>query len=171
MELNTGRLTLLPLTASALQELIRSQRSFERTLALNAAEAFINDELKEALKIRLSKVLQDEHNYFWHTNWLMIKKESKQITGGIMLKGLPDEKGEVIIGYYTNPSFQNKGYMTEAVVCMKNWLLGLPNVKAVIADTFKDNIASQKVLKKAGAEICNETEKLYYWKFVNIERL
>lgn len=33
----------------------------------------------------------------------------------------------------------------------------------VLADTGKDNKASDKVLEKNGAELCKETESLYFW--------
>lgn len=34
---------------------------------------------------------------------------------GIMLKGLPNENGEVIIGYFIIPHHQGNGYMTETI--------------------------------------------------------
>ena len=82
-----------------------------------------------------------------------------------MLKGLPNKDGEVVIGYYTLTEYQGNGYMTEAVSNLKNWLLSQPNVRFVIADTEKDNIASHKVLEKAGANMYQETEELYFWRF------
>ncbi|WP_349659619.1 GNAT family N-acetyltransferase [Lysinibacillus zambalensis] len=56
--------------------------------------------------------------------------------------------------------------MTETVRLMKDWLLSQSNVKYVIADTDKNNIASHRVLQKAGATLYSESEELYFWKFV-----
>lgn len=56
--------------------------------------------------------------------------------------------------------------MTETIYAMKNWLLSQPDVKSVVADTEKNNIASHKVLEKAGAVLYNETAELYYWRFI-----
>lgn len=82
-----------------------------------------------------------------------------------MLKGMPNERGEVVIGYYTFPYYQGQGYMTESIIALKNWLLHQPNVKYVIADTEKDNVASHRVLEKAGAALYKETNSLYFWRF------
>lgn len=95
------------------------------------------------MKFRLSKLLEDERNYIWYTNWLIVLKDENCTVGGIMIKGLPNEKGEVVIGYYTLVPYQGNGYMTETIDTMKNWLLSQPDVMYVIADTEKDNIASR----------------------------
>ena len=44
-------------------------------------------------------------------------------------------------------------------------MLSQPDVRFVIADTEKDNIASHKVLEKAGANMYKETQELYFWRF------
>ncbi|MFE3575841.1 GNAT family N-acetyltransferase [Lysinibacillus sp. NPDC059133] len=165
IELSTKRLRLIPLNAEYLDLLINEEETLEIELSLNSKEVFLDEELRQALKFRLSKVLEDEENYIWYTNWLIVSKEKNCIVGGIMLKGLPNEQGEVVIGYYTFPQYQGKGYMTETVRMMKDWLLRQSNVKYVVADTDKNNIASHKVLQKAGATLYSESEELYFWRF------
>ncbi|MFJ8102171.1 GNAT family N-acetyltransferase [Lysinibacillus sp. NPDC096212] len=165
IELSTKKLRLIPLNAKCLDLLINDEKSLEIELSVNSKEVYLDEELRQALKFRLAKVLDDEKNYFWHTNWLIVSKETNSIVGGIMLKGLPNEQGDVVIGYYTFPLYQGKGYMTEAVRKMKDWLLRQSNVKYVIADTDKNNIASHKVLQKAGAILYSESEELYFWRF------
>ncbi|MFJ6207554.1 GNAT family N-acetyltransferase [Lysinibacillus sp. NPDC092081] len=166
IELSTKRLKLIPLNAKYLDLLINDEQSLEIELSVSSKEVFLDEELRQALKFRLSKVLENEENYIWYTNWLIVSKEENCIVGGIMLKGLPNEHGEVIIGYYIFPPYQGKGYMTETVRAMKDWLLRQSNVKYVVADTDKDNIASHKVLQKAGATLYSESEELYYWRFI-----
>ncbi|MEX3623275.1 GNAT family N-acetyltransferase [Viridibacillus arvi] len=165
VELNTKRLKLIPLNPENLKLLIDNQREVEIKLSLNASDEFLNEELKLALKFRLSKVMENQQDYIWCTNWLIISRDNNCTVGGIMLKGRPNEDGEVIIGYYTLPQYQGKGYMTEAVNNIKSWLLNQPEVRFVIADTDKTNIASHRVLEKSGAEIYKETEDLYFWRF------
>jgi len=166
IELSTKRLTLIPLNAKYLELLINDEKTLEIELSVSSNEVFLDEELRHALKFRLLKVLEDEENYIWYTNWVIVSKEKNCIVGGIMLKGLPNEQGEVVIGYYTFPQYQGIGYMTETVGMMKHWLLRQSNVKYVIADTDKNNIASHKVLQKAGATLYSESEELYFWKFV-----
>jgi [ribosomal protein S5]-alanine N-acetyltransferase len=165
IELNTERLRLIPLNAESLKLLIDNQNEMEIKLSLNKSEGVLSKELKHAMEFRLSKVMEDQQNFLWYTNWLIVLREENCIVGGIMLKGRPNENGEVIIGYYTSPEYQGNGYMTEAVSNIKSWLLNQPDVMYVIADTDKDNIASHKVLEKTGAEIYKETEDLYFWRF------
>ncbi|MFY0516697.1 GNAT family N-acetyltransferase [Lysinibacillus sp. UGB7] len=165
IELSTKRLRLIPLNANNLKLLMDHHKELAVELSLSNEEVLLDDEIRHALKYRLSKLLADEHNYIWHTNWLIVSKDNNSSVGGIMIKGLPNDKGEVIIGYYTYPSYQGNGYMTETIDTMKSWLLSQPDVTYVIADTEKDNIASHKVLEKAGAELFKETEELYFWRF------
>ncbi|MGE7919871.1 GNAT family N-acetyltransferase [Viridibacillus sp. NPDC093762] len=165
VELNTEKLKLIPLNSENLKLLINNQQEMERSLSLNESEELLSEELKKAMKFRLSKVMEDQQNYLWSTNWLLVSRDKNCTVGGIMLKGRPNEEGEVIIGYYTLSQFQGKGYMTEAVNNFKSWLLNQPEVRFVIADTDKTNIASHRVLEKSGAEIYKETEDLYFWRF------
>ncbi|MEI4828826.1 GNAT family N-acetyltransferase [Bacillus sp. FJAT-53711] len=166
IELNTERLRLIPLSAENLKLLIDNPKKMELRLSLSKSDRFLSLELKQAMEIRLSKLLADEGNYIWHTNWLIVSKDKNRNVGGIMLKGLPNENGEVVIGYYTLPEYQGNGYMTETINNMKNWLLNQSDVMYVIADTAKDNIPSHRVLEKSGAEMYKETDELYFWRFV-----
>jgi len=165
-ELHTERLRLIPLNAKYLKLLIEHEKELANELSLSKLERIFDAELKQALNYRRSKVLEDEENYIWYTNWLIVLKEQNCAIGGIMLKGMPNDRQEVVIGYYTFPSFQGRGYMTETIITMKNWLHSQPNVQYIIADTEKDNIASHRVLEKAGATLYKETESLYFWKLL-----
>ncbi len=165
IEINTKRLTIIPLNVEHLKLLINNPRELELKLSLNESSSDLSSELKKAMEVRRSKALVDEPNYIWYTNWIIVSKDKNHNIGGIMVKGLPNKDGEVVIGYYTLTEYQGNGYMTEAVSNLKNWLLSQPNVRFVIADTEKDNIASHKVLEKAGANMYQETEELYFWRF------
>lgn len=166
IELNTERLRLIPLNAESLKLFIDNPKEMELRLSLSESNSFLIPELKQAMETRLSKLLIDEENYIWYTNWLIVPKDKNCSVGGIMLKGLPNENGEVVIGYYTLPEYQGNGYMAETVNNMKNWLLNQMGVMYVIADTDKDNIPSHRVLEKLGAEMYKETDELYFWRFV-----
>ncbi|MGE7023274.1 GNAT family N-acetyltransferase [Solibacillus cecembensis] len=169
IELNTERLRLIPLSAESLRLLIDKPKKMEQRLSLLESGRFLSPELKQAMEVSLSKLLGDEENYIWYTNWLIVSKDKNCSVGGIMLKGLPNENGEVVIGYYTLPEYQGNGYMTETINSMKNWLLNQSDVMYVIADTDKDNIPSHRVLEKSGAEMYKESNELYFWRFVRNE--
>jgi RimJ/RimL family protein N-acetyltransferase len=156
---------MIPLSAENLRLLINDQKQMEINLSLYESKSDLSQELKQAMEVRLSKVLLHEQDYIWYTNWIIVLKEKNLIVGGLMIKGIPNENGEIVIGYYTISEYQGNGFMTEAIRNMKNWLLKQINVSYVIADTEKGNIASHRVLEKTGAEIFKETEELFFWRF------
>ncbi|MFJ7666592.1 GNAT family N-acetyltransferase [Lysinibacillus sp. NPDC097195] len=166
LELHSKRLRILPLNAENLKNLIDDPKLLAQQLSLTSSDNFLDSALQQALEIRLSKLLGDKENYIWYTNWLIVLKSHNCSIGGIMLKGTPNNKGEVIIGYYTLSDYQGNGYMTETIVVLKDWLLSQAHVKSVVADTEKNNFASHRVLEKAGAVFYKETADLYYWRFI-----
>ena len=58
--------------------------------------------------------------------------------------------GAVEIGYGLRPQSWNQGFASEAVQAVCAWLLTLPHVKRVTAETAVGNIASARVLEKSG---------------------
>jgi [ribosomal protein S5]-alanine N-acetyltransferase len=58
--------------------------------------------------------------------------------------------GEVELGYGTVSEHRNRGYATEAAAALVGWALGQPGVERVVARLAPDNVASVRVLEKAG---------------------
>ncbi len=58
--------------------------------------------------------------------------------------------GAVDIGYGLRPDSWNQGFATEAAQAVSAWLLSLPQVECVTADTAVSNVASARVLEKSG---------------------
>lgn len=106
-----------------------------------------------------------EKDLIWFRLWNIVHKNDDKCIGGICFKGPANENGEVEAGYGIADEYQNKGYGTEAISKITEWALQQEGIKAVIAETEKDNIASHKLLKKVGYQLCNETEENYYWKY------
>ena len=52
-------------------------------------------ELKEAFEWVLNTL--HEKNYIWY-DWISISKQDNRIIGGILIKGIPNEYGEIEIG-------------------------------------------------------------------------
>ncbi len=84
VELQTERIRLIPLNAKYLKLLIEHEEQMAAELSLSKGVGSLDWELKQALYFRLSKVLEDEPNYLWHTNWLLVLKEKNCAVGGIM---------------------------------------------------------------------------------------
>jgi RimJ/RimL family protein N-acetyltransferase len=82
--------------------------------------------------------------------------------GGAGFKGRPDEAGEVEIGYGLAPSARRAGYATEAVGALID-LARVSGVRAVVAETTADNVASQRVLRKHGFEVVAGEDAAQWW--------
>lgn len=162
--LETERLVLLPLEPKQLELSIDDYGKMQRDLGLRATNMILDEEIKYAMKVRLKKVLEDIENFLWLTNWAIINKEKNQIIGFIMIKGYPNNEGEVIVGYGIEENYRKNGYATEALKNLTKWIFKNPKAKCVIADTEKSNIPSHKVLENAGAIKYKETDELIWWK-------
>ncbi|MCQ2436523.1 MAG: GNAT family N-acetyltransferase [Clostridia bacterium] len=115
-------------------------------------EAFIAaqsvDVLKTAYSEMLDGALMHPEQWEWYAIWMIELKDGTHI-GELCFKGL-SEKGIAEIGYGIAEEYQGCGYATEAVSTLSGWALKQPGVSCVTAETEEANIASQKVLKKAG---------------------
>ncbi len=82
--------------------------------------------------------------------WVIV--QASEAVGTIGPKG--PLTGAVDIGYGLRPQSWNQGVASEAAQAVSVWLLSLPQVERVTADTAISNAASARVLEKAGfAEI------------------
>jgi len=167
IKLETERLNLLPLQPHNLVLSVENYGEMEADLGLRVTNTILDDEMKYAMKVRLRKVLEDCENYLWLTNWAVVLKEENRIIGFIMIKGYPNENGEVIVWYGIEEKYRKRGYATEALKGLTEWIFKNPKAVYVIGDTEKANIPSHKVLENAGAIKCKETDELIWWKIEN----
>ena len=82
--------------------------------------------------------------------FLVIDRERATLVGDVLFKGPPDEEGVVEIGYGIVPSFQGRGYATEAVAAILAWARCHPEAREVRACCYASNFASRRVLEKSG---------------------
>ncbi len=113
----------------------------------------------DIVKNQIEICKKDLENILFRTFWFIILKHERTIIGTIDFKNLPNESGEAEIGYGLSPDYGKKGYMTEAVNGFKEWAFQQPTVQSLLAETEKDNLASQSVLKRCNFQLthCNET--------------
>lgn len=87
----------------------------------------------------------------------VVERDTGLVVGGIGFAGPPGAAGEVELGYGIVPSRQGRGYATEAVAAMLGVAWADPVVEAVVASTATGNLASQRVLEKAGFRLVGRT--------------
>lgn len=171
--ITTERLGLLPLSYEQAILFTRSRNDFESRVGLalsqfelNATEGF-SAEITESLdNYVIPKLKLHKEHYEWYSHWLIIHLQKKLIIGGIGMNGLPNEAGEVMLGYYIDKKFESQGYTTEALGGLIKWIIKNPNVKSIIADTLTDGYASQKVLKKNGFIYDTLVEEGIRWRLI-----
>ncbi|MGW4890935.1 GNAT family N-acetyltransferase [Kitasatospora sp. NPDC004240] len=85
------------------------------------------------------------------------------VIGGIGFFGPPDEEGTVGLGYGVAPEVEGRGYATEALRALLQRGFATGRVRRAIADTDHDNLASQRVLEKAGLARVSSDERLHHY--------
>lgn len=120
---------------------------------------FIASQTDEILKIAYTQMLDGclahPDKWEWYAIWMIELKEGDHV-GELCFKGIASDGGAEI-GYGINEIYQNRGYATEAVSALVDWAFTQSGVMCVRAETDADNIASQKVLIKAGFVPTGET--------------
>ncbi len=168
--INTENLALIPLPASYLRWLIEDRSKLEKALNLQCSSFEINAgpeflrEFRDTIKnITIPRVEQDPNHYMWYTHWLMVLRKEKIIAGGMGVSGMPDEKGQVCLGYFMDKKFEGKGLATEAIEGLLGWLFTHPKLKSVVADTPESHGASQRVLEKNGFSVTGKSKEGIRW--------
>jgi RimJ/RimL family protein N-acetyltransferase len=91
----------------------------------------------------------------------IVEASSGLSIGGIGFKSAPNELGEVEIGYGIAHSYQDRGVASEAVAALCDF--ARRGAKFVLAETDRDNPASQRVLEKCGFDCVQETPNIRRW--------
>lgn len=88
----------------------------------------------------------------------MFEKESGYFVGegGLHHLRFDDTQPEIEINYHLHTEFWGKGYGTELTKSLVRWGFENLSIDKIVASTCPDNIASQKVLKKAGFDCRGE---------------
>lgn len=117
---------------------------------------------KEIVSSQLLACKKDPAHYMWYTFWFLIRKSDRTVVGSASFKDIPNEKGEVEIGYGLGKAFEHNGYMTEAVKALCRWALGQNGVQHVTAETDPEGSASQNILKTCGFTEYKRDETIWW---------
>lgn len=165
MQIETSRLTLIPLTYDQLLLYYREDPMLDKSLGLNPAARVVEPELKEALAATIiPETAVAGSNRLFCTLWSAVLREEKRMVGDLCFIGPPDENGIIEIGYGTYPSERGKGYMTEAVGGLLDWAFLQEGVKSVWAGTLTNNPASWSILEKNGFSRYDIADDIIRWR-------
>ncbi|MBP1616377.1 MAG: alanine acetyltransferase [Bacteroidetes bacterium] len=165
MQIETERLILVPLTATNLRSIMRNKSQAANELGWLSDAEELSSKMYFIYQLKAENIDKDEINWMFYTYFAIVLKESNHLIGEIGFKGVPDENGEVEVGYgLDNEKWYGKGYMTEALKGLIQWAFTQESVLWVVADTDRVNVPSQKVLKKSGMLFWKEEFDYFWWK-------
>lgn len=164
MRIDTPRLTIIPLTYNQLQLYLKADGLLETELGLELKPRIISLELAEAFEQDILPLVASSDNYLFSTLWTIVLKELNVMVGDLCFKGKPNDMGEVEIGYGIYVQFRGKGYMSEAISAITQWVFEQDGVGAVIAETDSENISSHRVLEKCGFAQYNASSGMLWWR-------
>lgn len=157
----TQRLNLCPMTEEEIGLLMEDIAAFETRWGCRYRGEPLDHEICSVFRTQRELLRENPAQMMFNTLWLMLLTDT--VIGSLCFKGLPDEKGRVEIGYGIAKDYEGQGYTTEAVAALCRSALEQPEVTAVIAETEKWNVASQRILDKCGLERYDETASAYWW--------
>lgn len=164
-EVQTRRLRLVALTQAQLDLCLENPERLGKELGVSISPCLVDEPTRRAARFKTKKMSESgTESRLWYTFWLVVTGAEGRGAGLVGFKGEPDERGEVEIGYGIDPAYRNRGYITEAVNALIAWAFQDPACRSILADTLKDNVASNRVLAKAGMEIYHETDVGLCWK-------
>jgi len=162
-ELETERLSIKLLTLSQLRLWTNNISILETELDCKC-DGSISGWFLNIVNGQIKIIENDPENYMYHSFWFIIRKSDKKVVGSMDFKNIPNELGEVEIGYGLASKYEHNGYMTEAIKAFCEMALNNKKIKTVIAETEIENISSQEVLERCGFRKYKE-EKTIWWKY------
>src|SRR6266496_3556514 len=93
----------------------------------------------------------------------IVRRVDAVVVGDIGFHAPPDPSGTVTVGYGLAPSARGEGYATEALRAVIDWALAQPDVRRVEADTAHGNLASRRVMERAGMRLVGRSEQLRFY--------
>lgn len=158
MHVDTDRLQLKALDAAAAHHLVAPERPLS-----GCATDFPSDKDTGIAGLVLSGVVAVPTDASPWGSFVMVRRDGHEAIGTIGFKGGPDGTGTVEVGYGVCTSNQGKGFATEALVALVR-LAYERGADVVVAETDDDNVASQRVLTKAGFTRVATREAFLVWR-------
>ena len=142
-EINTERLLLRQLNTDDVKAIfkLRSNKEINKLISRNTPKSL--DEASEFITI-CHQEFEKQNRIFW----AMVLKETNEVIGTIVYHKISLDTNYAEIGYELDPSFHQKGFMSEAMNAVLEFGISKMNLKVIEAFTHKNNIASIALLEK-----------------------
>jgi RimJ/RimL family protein N-acetyltransferase len=145
--LTTERLVLLPQTLESARAVLAGDDP-----GLPLADGYPHADTFDALRMFVEHATSDAEG-----GWFVTLADGRVI-GDCGTLGWADPQGHVEIGYGIAAPYRGKGYGTEAVRALADWVAAEPGVTAVTAAVEVGNIASRRLLERLGFTLVDTAE-------------
>lgn len=143
----TERLYLQPLDVSNAQE-VYEMISDPRNLEMSGSRVSMIA-LVQSLQFPKIKRGKDP----WDVIWIGVRlKETEELIGAVQIHREDFEDQTAIIGYSFAHEHWGRGYASETVQAIADYVLEDLGMSSVLADVIESNVGSQRVLEKSGFE-------------------
>lgn len=100
--------------------------------------------------INLMKKWEESYEKLTSYKWLVEKKDTHEVIGTITAVKVDEVNNTIALGYCYGSRWWNKGYATEVLKRVIKFFFEEVEVNTIYANHLTSNIASGKVMKKAG---------------------
>jgi RimJ/RimL family protein N-acetyltransferase len=145
----TGRLELVAATPPLARAVTESATALGKLLACEVPRGWPPELMKNHEAEWAAQLEADPALAGWSA-WYIVQVEPAVLVGSIGLSGRPDADGCVECGYAMLPKYQRKGYATEAMGGLIDWVFSHAEARRVRAHTYRHLTASIRVLEKNG---------------------
>lgn len=148
-DLKTARLRLVAITPEMLQADEAADGSLAKTLGAEVTADWPPEHWEPHVYHFIEKQYLDEpRTRGWHRYVLLPQGRIWVLIGAV--GAFPKLEGDAEIGYSTVPSYQRRGYGTEAARALVEWLLTQKDVLSVSAQTYPRLPESIRVMERCG---------------------
>jgi [ribosomal protein S5]-alanine N-acetyltransferase len=149
MTIETENLIIVPYLPRHLRALIRSETEFEDTAGLRVADGICEQMLSASVNF-MARLENGKQPDPWQFGFAIIHQVENVLIGTCGFSGPPDPDGVAEIAYGIAPSYQGRGYATEAARALIEFATKDPRVETIRAHTLAETNASTRVLQKCG---------------------
>jgi ribosomal-protein-alanine N-acetyltransferase len=168
MTIQTENLIIASHLPRHLRALLGSSEEFENTAGLCVADG-VREQFMSASPEFLTRVAIGKEPDPWQFGFAIIHKIDNVLIGTCGFPSPPDSNGVAEIAYGIAPSYQKKGYATEAAGALIDFVGKDPRVKLICAHTLRETNASTRILEKCGfkkiADTIDPENNLPIWRW------
>ena len=149
MRYQNGKVEIIALSQQQLLQFENDFDDFLTSLQLPPQKRVSSPRLQEiTLTMIIPNIVKHPKDWPLYTRWIGVERATGNIVGECMIKHGISADGIIDIGYGTYEAFEGRGFMTQIVDCIVGWATEHPDIRHIIAETYKKNVASQRVLAK-----------------------